>query len=212
MQSALRPESHSCLICRPTALYILCDLWWEGGLCASGQGEDPGTAKHHAGVDRCAAVYWTCQGSQVLTLTCKKEKRKEKRQKTKQNSNVKSSISSIMFLSLLWILVGIVGDYNIWTRSHNLSYACSLWWFLLQCTANVRDIRPYRWSALPKLFMQTVITVYGQLIMCMKISSLLINPSFINYKVFHQSCPAHALCNSLTRFCTQQVIYPIAAI
>lgn len=35
--------------------------------------------------------------------------------KTKQNSNLKSSISSIMFLSLLWILVGLVWDWNIWT-------------------------------------------------------------------------------------------------
>lgn len=62
------PESHIYLIYLPTAFYILCDLWWEGGLCASGQGEDTGTAKHHARMDWCAAVYWTCQGSQVLTL------------------------------------------------------------------------------------------------------------------------------------------------
>lgn len=56
-------------------------------------------------------------------------------------------------------------------------------------TANMQDIRPYRWSALPKLFMQTVIIVYGQLIMCMKISSLLINPSFINCKCFIKVVP-----------------------
>lgn len=96
-------ESHSCLIYCSTALYIVCDLWWESGLCTGRQGEDPSPAEHHAGVDRCAAVYWTCQGGQVLTLTCGK-----KRQQKQTNSNLKSSISSIMFLSSLWILVGLV--------------------------------------------------------------------------------------------------------
>lgn len=84
MRSNLRPEAHSYLIYHSTALYILCDLWWEGGLCASGQGEDEGTAKHHAGVDRCAAVYWTCQGGQVLTLTRAKKWLKKKKKKQKK--------------------------------------------------------------------------------------------------------------------------------
>lgn len=87
--SALGPESHSCLIYRSAALHVLRDLRREGGLRAGGQGEDPGAAKHHAGVDRRAAVHRNCQGGQVLTLTCTEKKQK-------QNSNLKSSISSIM--------------------------------------------------------------------------------------------------------------------
>lgn len=50
----------------PSAVHIVCHFRREGGLRPSGQGEDPGPAEHHAGVDRRAAVLGAFQGCQAV--------------------------------------------------------------------------------------------------------------------------------------------------
>lgn len=142
----LRPESHSCLIYHSSALYILCDLWWEGGLRASGQGEDPGTAEHHARVDRCAAVYWTCQGGQVLTLT-------------RARKSQASLVSCFYHYYEYWLGLFKTETFGQKAITYPMPVLCDDFYCNALLTRRISGHTGG--SALPKLFMQTV----GQL-MC----------------------------------------------
>lgn len=51
----------------PPAIHIIGHFRREGGLRSSGQGEDPGPAEYHAGVDRRAAVLGALQGRKAVT-------------------------------------------------------------------------------------------------------------------------------------------------
>ena len=51
----------------PPAIHVIGHFRREGGLRSSGQGEDPGPAEYHAGVDRRAAVLGALQGRQAVT-------------------------------------------------------------------------------------------------------------------------------------------------
>ena len=51
----------------PPAIHVICHFRREGRLRSGGQGEDPGPAEHHAGVDRRAAVLGAFQGGQAVT-------------------------------------------------------------------------------------------------------------------------------------------------
>ena len=53
------------LVC-PPAIHVIGHFRREGGLRSGGQGEDPGPAEHHAGVDRRAAVLGALQGRQAV--------------------------------------------------------------------------------------------------------------------------------------------------
>lgn len=72
--SAARPlptllitHSHFTSLLCPPAIHVISHFRREGGLRPSGQGEDPGPAEHHAGVDRRAAVLGALQGGQAVT-------------------------------------------------------------------------------------------------------------------------------------------------
>lgn len=54
--------THSHFPILSSAIHVIRHFRREGGLRSGGQGENPGPAEHHAGVDRCAAVLRAFQG------------------------------------------------------------------------------------------------------------------------------------------------------